>query len=231
LYQQVVAAHPQNAAALNDLGLCLARQGKLEPSVQALEQAIQLQPEKALYRNNAATVLVEMRHDQRAMAHLSSVHGPADVQFNMGQLMVARNRTADAERYFQAALEMNPGMKEAADALAQLPGRQPNSAWPSVPSVTTEGAPAVVETPAPTAPQAEVPQTAPTMGPQFGPQMSFPSEARAPGYGQSTYMPPAYQSPMGPYPGGYPQPNVPWVGQAPVRSLPPVGTVPAGARR
>ena len=66
LYGLAVTANPQHAGALNDLGLCLARQGKLEPSLQVLEQAIQLQPAKPLYRNNAATVLVELRQDQRA---------------------------------------------------------------------------------------------------------------------------------------------------------------------
>ena len=86
LYQQAVTANPQNAAALNDLGLCLAREGKLEPSLQVLEQAIHLQPDKSLYRNNAATVLVEMRQDQRALAHLAAVHNPAEANFNLGQL-------------------------------------------------------------------------------------------------------------------------------------------------
>ena len=92
LYQQVATACPQNAGALNDLGLCMARQGKLEASLATLEQAIRLEPDKPLFRNNAATVCVEMRQDQRAMAHLSAVHTPAEVQFNMGQFLVVRNR-------------------------------------------------------------------------------------------------------------------------------------------
>ena len=33
-----VGIAPQSGAALNDLGLCLAREGKLEPSLQVLEQ-------------------------------------------------------------------------------------------------------------------------------------------------------------------------------------------------
>src|SRR5262249_27694260 len=60
LYQRAVTTSPQHAGALNDLGVCLARQGKLEQSVQTLEQAAYLQPAEARYRNNAATVLVEM---------------------------------------------------------------------------------------------------------------------------------------------------------------------------
>ena len=120
LYQRAVSTNPQNAAALNDLGLCLAREGKLEPSLQVLEQAIHVQPDKSLYRNNAATVLVEMRQDQRRLAHLAAVHNPADANFNLGQLLVDRGRPADAVTYFQAALQLNPSMQQAQDALAKL---------------------------------------------------------------------------------------------------------------
>src|SRR6478609_10342395 len=122
LYQQAVTANPQNAAALNDLGLCLAREGKLEPSLQVLEQAIHLQPDKSLFRNNAATVLVEMRQDQRALAHLSAVHNSAEANYNLGQLLIERGRATDAGPYFQAALQQNPGMQQAQEALAKLQG-------------------------------------------------------------------------------------------------------------
>ena len=124
LYQQAVTANPQHAGAVNDLGLCLAREGKLQPSLQALEQAVQLQPTKALYRNNAATVLVEMHQDQRALAHLAAVHDAADANYNLGQLLVERGRPADAAQYFQAAVQQNPGMQQAQVALAKMQGSQ-----------------------------------------------------------------------------------------------------------
>ena len=41
------------------LGLCLHRQGKLNESVTVLREAVRLQPDRKLYRNNLATVLVE----------------------------------------------------------------------------------------------------------------------------------------------------------------------------
>jgi tetratricopeptide (TPR) repeat protein len=124
LYQQAVTANPQHAGAMNDLGLCLAREGKLQPSLQVLEQAVQLQPTKALYRNNAATVLVEMHQDQRALAHLSAVHNAADANYNLGQLLIERGRSADAAPFFQAAVQANPAMQQAQVALAKLQGSQ-----------------------------------------------------------------------------------------------------------
>jgi tetratricopeptide (TPR) repeat protein len=191
LYQQAVSTNPQNAAALNDLGLCLAREGKLEPSLRAIEQAIQAQPDKALYRNNAATVLVEMRQDQQALAHLATVHNPAEANFNLGQLLVERNRAADAAPYFQAALQLNPGMQQAQDALAKL------------------GAPANVATQATSSPVL-APQAATPSGPSFapqqqtwpaGPQLSYPATARTPGPGASSYVPPRYLPPIASQPG------------------------------
>jgi tetratricopeptide (TPR) repeat protein len=197
LYQQAVSANPQNAAALNDLGLCLAREGKLEPSLQVIEQAIHLQPDKALYRNNAATVLVEMRQDQKALGHLSAVHNPAEANFNLGQLLVDRGRSTDAVPYFQVALQLNPGMTQAQDALAKINGQvQYNVAQ---------------QTPAATPPVLAPQQVAPTTGPSFipqqqpsygsGPQLSYPATARTPSAGASSYVVPQYMPPVAAQPG------------------------------
>jgi tetratricopeptide (TPR) repeat protein len=191
LYQQAVASNPQNAAALNDLGLCLAREGRLEPSLQVLEQSVQLAPDKPLYRNNAATVLVEMRQDQRALAHLAAVHNLADANFNLGQLLVQRGRAADAAPYFQAALQQNPGMQQAQEALVKL-----------------QGNPVAVSAPVSQALMA--PQQAPQVGPNFvpqqqgwqtGPQISYPATARTPAAGASSYVPSQYLPPTASLPG------------------------------
>jgi tetratricopeptide (TPR) repeat protein len=237
LYQQAAAGSPGDAGALNDLGLCLARQGKLDQSVQAFEQAIHIQPDKALYRNNVATVLVEMRQDSRAIGHMAAVHGTAEPQYNMGQLLVARGRASEAEAFFEAALDTNPDMKEASFALTQLSGRTSDGPASQPTPVQSAQAPSVAASNNPAAAPAanSQPPAAPQFGPQFGPQMSYPSEARTPGYGRSSYMPPAYQPPVVPYAGqpypANPQPSVPWVGQATPRALPPVGAPQTGIRR
>lgn len=190
LYQRALAANPQNAAALNDLGLCLAREGKLEPSAQVIEQAIQLQPDKSLFRNNAATVLVEMRQDQRALAHLSAVHNSAEANFNLGQLLIERGRAADAGPYFQAALQQNPGMQQAQEALAKLQGNP----------VAVSAPPAVL--PAVPQPVPPGPMTAPQQQTwSNGPQLGYPATARTPNPATSSYVPPTYMPPVANRPG------------------------------
>jgi tetratricopeptide (TPR) repeat protein len=198
LYRQAVAANPQHAGALNDLGLCLARQGKLDASASVLEQAIHLQPEKALYRNNVATVLVEMREDQRALAHLAAVHGSAEANYNLGQLLVLRGRSDEAAAYFVAAIEQKPDLQAAHDALGQLQGAGPAGTMP--PATDT---PSVATTPA-AMPERAVPAAAPTGMPQqaapAGPEFSYPTTARSPDPGASSYIPPNYHAPSHPFP-------------------------------
>jgi tetratricopeptide (TPR) repeat protein len=211
LYSQALASNPQHSGAHNDLGMCLARQGKLDASVREIEQAVRLEPANARYRNNAAVVLVEMRADQQALVHLSAVHAPADANFNMGQLLVQRNRAADAAPYFAAALEINPAMQPAYEALGKLQGPMVGQA----PTVAAEQlAPAGMPTAAP--------QGAPAMAPQqampAGPQLSFPATARNPAVGTSSYVPPGYYAPAG----QLPTQTTPRVGQVQPRYLPAV---------
>lgn len=180
LYRQAIAANPQHAGAHNDLGLCLARQAKLGPSIQEFEQAIHLQPDKALYRNNVATVLVEMGQDQMALAHLAAVHGPAEANFNLGQLLAQRGRSPEALPYFQAALAQKPTLTQAQAAITRIQGSMPAVAPPS-PVAALQQAPGV-----PMAPQ--VPQT------QL-PQSSYPANVSSSAGNPPAYVPPTYGSP------------------------------------
>jgi tetratricopeptide (TPR) repeat protein len=199
LYSQALAANPQHAGAHNDLGMCLARQGKLDASIREIEQAVRLEPANPRYRNNAAVVLVEMRQDQQALSHLAAVHAPADANYNMGQLLVQRHRAADAAPYFAAALEINPAMQPAYEALSKLQGQMAGQG----PVVVPQGAPAM-----------DVQQQAPATGPQ----LSYPSTARNPAASASSYVPPGYYAPAA----QFPQQATPRLGQAQPRYLPAV---------
>jgi len=93
LYRRLVEANSKDPTAFNDLGLCLARQGRLEESAEAIHIAVALQPAKQRYRNNLATVFVEMYRDEEALQQLTAVHGPAIAHFNLGHLLARRGRT------------------------------------------------------------------------------------------------------------------------------------------
>jgi hypothetical protein len=106
-------------------------------------------------------------------------------------LLIDRGRAADAAPYFQAALQQNPNMQQAQDALAKLGAQTAVAdAAPVVPSATT---PAAASTNPSFAPQQ------PTWS--AGPQLSYPATARTPATGASSYVPPRYLPPIASQPG------------------------------
>jgi len=131
-----------------------------------------------------------MRQDQRALAHLSAVHNSAEANYNLGQLLIERGRAADAGPYFQAALQQNPGMQQAQEALAKLQGNPvavaaPPAVLPAVPQPVTPG-----------------PMTAPPQQTwSNGPQLGYPATARTPNPATSSYVPPTYMPPVANRPG------------------------------
>jgi Tfp pilus assembly protein PilF len=120
LYERAAAAEPMNPTVFNDLGLCLARQEKLPEAERALARAVQLEPAKALYRNNIAKVQVEMNRIDAAIGNLAAVYPPAVVNYNMGVLLHERGRAAESERFLVAALRTDPAMGPARTLLAEL---------------------------------------------------------------------------------------------------------------
>ncbi len=140
LYRRLVDVNPKAPTAFNDLGLCLARQGRLDESAEAIHLAVALQPGKQRYRNNLATVFVEMYRDQEALQQLTAVHGPAIAHVNLGHLLARRGRTQDATAYFATVRRADPGLTQAQFPVATLAAVQPgNAPAPTVPPGSTVG--------------------------------------------------------------------------------------------
>jgi Tfp pilus assembly protein PilF len=125
LYQRAADAYPKNPTVLNDLGLCLARQGKLPEAERALARAVQLDPAKALYRNNIAKVEIELNRIDVAVSHMAAVYTPPVVNYNMGVLLFQRGRNAEAERFLNAAIAADGRMEPARMVLAQIHPQAP----------------------------------------------------------------------------------------------------------
>jgi len=142
LYQRAAKAIPNDPSIFNDLGLCFARRGMLRESLSALGRAIQLQPKRALYRNNVATVLVEMGRIDAAFTHLRAVQAEAVACYNLGYLMQKKGDLEVAERLFAKALEKDPSLTEAKTWIERLRSRSaPESQMVSqpAPDETPEG--------------------------------------------------------------------------------------------
>ncbi len=125
LYKRAAKAHPDNAPLHNDWGLCLARRHELREAVVILERATQLDPKRVLYRNNIATVLVEMGKIQDAFHQMSAVHPKAVAYYNVGYLVQKKGQPEAAASLFAQALKTDPSLDQARFWLAKLTGQPP----------------------------------------------------------------------------------------------------------
>lgn len=119
-YERAATAYPDDPAPLNDLGLCLARRRMYDKSVETLRQAVALAPTNKLYRNNLATVLLEIGDQPGALAELSAAHGEAIAHYNIGCLLHRKGKTQEAVAQFRAAVAVDPSMSQAHEWLAKL---------------------------------------------------------------------------------------------------------------
>jgi len=113
LYQRAVKANPKEASAFNDMGLCYARRGMATEALSAMGKAAQLQPEKALYRNNLASVLVDQHRVDDALVQLRAVNNESVANYDLGILLEQRKQDNVAQTHFQRAIELNPQFAEA----------------------------------------------------------------------------------------------------------------------
>jgi Flp pilus assembly protein TadD len=143
LYERASKANPKEAGTFNDLGLCLARRGMAAEALGAMGKAVQLQPDKELYRNNLAVVLVDQHRPDDALAQLRAVDTEAIANYDVGILLEQRKQDVFAQAHFQRALELDPQFTEArlwnehlAKRAAALASAQPSQSQPVPPPET-----------------------------------------------------------------------------------------------
>lgn len=126
LYRDAVRRHPDDPSAHNDMGLFLGRHKDFDGASQELAMAVKLAPDKKLYRNNLAAVLLAQGRSNEALAHLKAVHPPAVAHYNVGYMLSQSGDVRGGIEHIDLALQSNPSMVEAREyrqvLLARLPG-------------------------------------------------------------------------------------------------------------
>lgn len=161
-----------DAGVQNDYGLCLARSGNNQDAVAALRRAVSLDPQKVLYRNNLATVLVELGRTEEAYQTLVVVHGEAVAHYNVGFLLNKQGRNSEALVHFQQSVKLDSSLQEARQWVVALGGKPAATSAPSavaeVPAAPPAPAAVAAPSPAPAAiattvaPRPAEPAAAPT---------------------------------------------------------------------
>lgn len=112
-YMKATADHPKEASGFNDLGLFYGRQKRFEEAREAMTKAVNLQPDRKLYRNNLSTVLVYLKQPEEAFRHLSAVHPPDVAYYNVAFLLVQQEDYNQGLAHLDLALAANPQLEEA----------------------------------------------------------------------------------------------------------------------
>ncbi|MBF0179751.1 MAG: tetratricopeptide repeat protein [Magnetococcales bacterium] len=114
LLRNTLRAIPQNADALNNLGIALFNQKKWHDAEAAFRQALHSRPDFVDARFNLAILLgslkraAEAEEAYRQVIHLHPDH--ANAFNNLGILLQNQNRLAEAERAFQEVARIRPEM-------------------------------------------------------------------------------------------------------------------------
>ena len=142
LYKKAIAKHPKDATAYNDLGLCFHRRGMLEESAQTLRKAVEMAPDREVYRNNLAMVLVDLDRDEEALKQLQITSPPAVADYNLAYLLHRKGNDAEARPtnsawrttrtptlagtlQWIAKLETKSGRRNAEQIASSLPDERP----------------------------------------------------------------------------------------------------------
>lgn len=120
LYQRAMKAYPQDASVYNNLGIYHAKHQRLDDAVAMMKQAIQLDSQNPLYRNNIATVLVDQGKVEDAFIQLCAVHNEAEAHYNLGYLLNKKGQQQAALQQFVQAVNADPDMEAARNWVTYL---------------------------------------------------------------------------------------------------------------
>jgi protein O-GlcNAc transferase len=110
--QALIEKHPQNADALQILGIYKAQSGQPEAGIALLKQALSTTPEAAHIRNNLANLLSSLGKTEEAIQHYQEAlkQNPtlSEAWHNLGNIHRNRQDWAEALRHYQEALKHLP---------------------------------------------------------------------------------------------------------------------------
>lgn len=124
-YDLALAAHPTDPELLADLGYSYYCRGDWPRAEQTLRQVVASHPDhKRAWMNLGLTLCATKRFEDGHQAFLKT-GSEAEARVNLAFALAVQGRTDDAKGQYRAALEMEPGMKIARDALAALENPKP----------------------------------------------------------------------------------------------------------
>jgi tetratricopeptide (TPR) repeat protein len=110
---QWLRTDPLSFNAHYNLGLALAREGKMEGAMTQYSEALKITPQHAQARNNLGSALFEIGRVEEAILQFSEAlridADYADAHFNLGNALAKQRKTEQAIVHFQQAVRLAPG--------------------------------------------------------------------------------------------------------------------------
>ncbi len=146
-YLKALKLAPNDPKVWNDSGYSYYLQNRMAEAERAFRTADSLGPNNSLVQTNLGLVLAAEGKNDEALTAFTKAAGPAVGHANLGYILASMGKTDQARRQYQSAIQLQPGLSPAREALAKL---GPPAA---APAATTALASASTPTPArPTAP-------------------------------------------------------------------------------
>jgi Flp pilus assembly protein TadD len=112
LFQHTVHVTANNHFAHNNLGVALARGGRLDEATYHYSQALRIKPDRAAVHNNLGNVLATQGSVDRAVDHyyqaLEIDPNNAKAYNNLGNLLANQGKTEEAINHYTEALRLEP---------------------------------------------------------------------------------------------------------------------------
>ena len=120
LYDQAAKLAPSEPSVFNDMALCFAQRWMHNEAIAAMGQAIRLQPNNLLYRNNMATILVDAGRYDDALQQLRVMRPEPVAHYNLGYLLNKKGQTDEALRHFVIAASQDPSLMPARQMVQRI---------------------------------------------------------------------------------------------------------------
>ncbi|MCE9527877.1 MAG: hypothetical protein K8R36_17685, partial [Planctomycetales bacterium] len=98
------------------------RRREWAPAQQMLQKAVEMEPGKPNYRNNLASVLVDMGRPADAYQHLVAVQPESVAHYNLACLLESRGQMDQAVEHLYQAIGKDQSLTPAREMLAQIQG-------------------------------------------------------------------------------------------------------------
>lgn len=119
-YKSAIKLAPNDARTWNDLGYSYYMQGKYADAERSLARAEKAEPNNSRVLTNLGLVLAAEGKNNQALAMLSRASGPAAASANLGFMLAAMGKTEEAKGQYERALNLQPQLAAAREAIARL---------------------------------------------------------------------------------------------------------------